>query len=76
MAISDTMPGMPFTQGDNVYLTLHFDDAKEMEEKFAALAAGGRVKMPLHDAFWGARFGMLTDALGVHWMFSCELKSA
>ena len=28
--------------------------------------------MAIHDAFWGAKFGMLTDAFGVRWMFNCQ----
>lgn len=72
--ISDTHPGTPFVQGSNCYLTLDFDDVADMEQKFNALAEGGKVEMALNDAFWGARFGMLTDKLGVHWMFNCELK--
>jgi len=28
--------------------------------------------MPLQDTFWGAKFGMLTDAFGLRWMFNCE----
>ncbi|HUF49173.1 MAG TPA: VOC family protein [Vicinamibacterales bacterium] len=39
---------------------------------FAAMAEGGSVTMPLHDTFWGGRFGMLTDAFGIRWMFSCQ----
>jgi PhnB protein len=39
-----------------------------------ALGEGGTLKMPLHDAFWGARFGMLTDGFGTNWMFNYELK--
>jgi PhnB protein len=27
--------------------------------------------MPLVDAPWGARFGMLTDQFGVQWMINC-----
>jgi PhnB protein len=72
--ISDTQPGMPFVQGSNCYLTLDFDDVGDMEQKFNALAEGGKVEMAPTDTFWGARFGMLTDKLGVHWMFNCELK--
>jgi PhnB protein len=72
--ISDTHPGTPFVQGTNCYLTLDFDDVADMEQKFNALAEGGKVEMALNDTFWGARFGMLTDKLGVHWMFNCELK--
>jgi PhnB protein len=72
--LSDTMPGMPFVKGTNAYVALHFDDVADMEQKFQALAQGGQVGMPLNDTFWGARFGMLTDAFGVNWMFNCELK--
>ena len=28
----------------------------------------------MHDAFWGARFGMLADRDGINWMFNDELK--
>lgn len=72
--LSDTMPGMPFVKGTNAYVALHFDDVADMEQKFQALAQGGQVGMPLNDTFWGARFGMLTDAFGVNWMFNCDLK--
>ena len=74
--ISDTRPGMPFVQGTNCYLTLDFDDVADMEQKFNGLAAGGKVEMALNDTFWGARFGMLTDKLGVRWMFNCELRKS
>ena len=74
--ISDTGPGMPLTAGNNVHLCLDFDDPAEMTHKFEALAAKGEVNMPLQDTFWGARFGMLTDAYGIRWMFNCTLKKA
>jgi PhnB protein len=72
--ISDTQPCDTLTLGDNSYICLNFDAPGDMEAKFAALAAGGKVLMPLQDTFWGARFGMLMDAHGVRWMFNCELK--
>ena len=40
-----------------------------------ALAAGGKVVSPLRDTFWGATFGMLVDACGIHWMFNCQKKA-
>ena len=49
-------------------------DAADMAQKFDALAAGGKVTMPLADMFWGARFGMLVDAYGIQWMFNHQLK--
>jgi PhnB protein len=72
--LSDTMPDMPVTTKGNVQITLHFTDVTDMAKKFDALAAGGTVTMALQDTFWGARFGMLTDAFGVQWMFNCDLK--
>jgi PhnB protein len=76
LMLSDTMPGMTFVQGTNCYIVLDFDAVSDMEQKFNALAEGGKIEQPLQDTFWGARFGMLTDKLGVHWMFNCELKKS
>jgi PhnB protein len=72
--ISDGTSAQPVTQGNNVHVVVDFDDVSEMSAKFDALAVGGKVSMPLNDTFWGARFGMLTDAYGINWMFNCELK--
>jgi PhnB protein len=71
---SDTMPGHEFTQGTNVHINVDCDSVDEIERVFAAMSQGGTVVMPLADQFWGARFGMLVDKFGMHWMFNCELK--
>ncbi|MCG5056102.1 MAG: glyoxalase/bleomycin resistance/extradiol dioxygenase family protein [Myxococcales bacterium] len=71
--VSDTMRGGPMPPGGQVQVTLHFDDPVDMAQKFEALASGGTVTMPLGDTFWGAKFGMLTDAFGIQWMFNCDL---
>jgi PhnB protein len=72
--ISDSPPGVAVPAGDNVQVCLDFDDEQDMVEKFGALADGGKITMPLQDTFWGAKFGMLTDAYGISWMFNCTLK--
>jgi PhnB protein len=72
--ISDSMPSHPVTPGSNVHVVLDFDDVADMSKRFDALAAGGKVSFPIHDTFWGAKFGMLTDAYGINWMFNCEPK--
>jgi PhnB protein len=74
LMISDTMPGVPYTAGTNAYVCLNFDDPGDLAQKFEALAAGGKVMEPVQDTFWGAKFGMLTDAFGIRWMFNCPLK--
>lgn len=72
--LSDTPAGMPVSAEGNQHICLDFDDPADLTSKFEALSAGGKVTMPVQDTFWGAKFGMLTDAYGVRWMFNCELK--
>ena len=72
--LSDSQPGVPVKAGSNMHVTLDFDDAADMARKFDALSAGGKIDMPMQDTFWGAKFGMLTDAYGIHWMFNCEVR--
>lgn len=49
-------------------LTLSVADDAEAESRFAALADGGQVKMPLARTFFSSKFGMLADRFGVSWM--------
>jgi PhnB protein len=73
---SDTMPGSPFHQGGNFSLSIACESLQELESLFTAMSEGGKVTMPLQDQFWGARFGMLTDRFGIHWMFNFEHPKA
>ena len=72
---SDTLPGMPFQQGNNFSICLECESQGEMDKTFNALSENGQVTLPLHDAFWGGRFGMLTDQFGISWMFSFRAGS-
>ena len=56
------------TDEGNISLALSFDDAARGEQIFNGLAAGGKVGHPISPAFWGGRFGMLTDKFGTEWM--------
>ena len=69
---SDAMGGMPVQAGNNFSLAIQNESAEEQDRFFAALGEGGKVTMPLQDTFWGARFGMLTDQFGIHWMFNLD----
>jgi PhnB protein len=55
---------------DGFSLSLAVPTEAEADRVFAALAAGGQVKMPLTKTFWSPRFGMLTDRFGLGWMVS------
>lgn len=55
---------------DGFSLSLVVPSAAEADKAFAALSAGGQVKMPLAKTFWSPRFGMVTDRFGIGWMVS------
>jgi PhnB protein len=40
----------------------------------AAIDAGGTVKMPPSDMFWGDRYGMLTDPFGHQWSIATHVE--
>ena len=69
---SDMMPGMPFHPGTGFSISIMCESIEEIDRIFAALSEGGEVGMPLADQFWGARFGMLTDKFGIHWMLNFD----
>lgn len=52
----------------NISLSLSLDDPERGERVFNALAAGGKITMPMDKAFWGGRFGMVVDRFGTEWM--------
>ena len=54
-------------------VSLQFNDTKEAERVFHALAENGKVGMPLQQTFWAARFGMLVDRFGIPWMINGEV---
>jgi PhnB protein len=65
---SDTMPGMPFTPGTTITISLSGDDDSALRGYWEKLAAGGTVNMPLEKQMWGDEFGQCTDKFGVAWM--------
>lgn len=66
MASDGHCSGKPSFQGFS--LTLTVPNVAKADRKFAALADGGKVQMPLGKTFFSPRFGMLTDRFGVGWM--------
>jgi hypothetical protein len=73
-------PGVLFHASDNddaepmkgSAMMLEFDDLPGMRDLFVRMAAGGTITVPLARQYWGTSFGMLVDAFGVQWIFSCS----
>lgn len=74
MASDGRCMGQPNFQGFSLSLTVA-DDA-EAERKFALLADGGQVQMPLTKTFFSSRFGMVADRFGVSWTVLVAMPNA
>lgn len=60
------------TFGNNFSVSINTDSREEADKLFNGLSAGGKVIMPMENAFWGAYFGMFTDKFGVNWMVNFD----
>jgi PhnB protein len=67
--------GFTVTPGNHMFINLEPDTRAETDRLFNELAAGGKVKMPLQEMFWGAYFGSLVDRFGICWMFNCASEN-
>jgi PhnB protein len=71
---SDAPPDS-FEKPQGFSVSLVFDDVAEAERIFQAFAENGTIKMPLQEAFWAARFGVVVDRFGTPWMINCAPAS-
>jgi PhnB protein len=65
---ADTPPGMTFSGGSQISVSLSGDDETELRGFWDGLGEGGTVTMPLEKQVWGDVFGMVTDRFGITWM--------
>lgn len=74
LMISDVLPemGLAFRQGNNITITLFFNEMEEARTVFHKLAEEGTIAMELHKTFWSPLFGTLTDKFGIDWQISVE----
>ncbi len=75
--LADEFPEMgvlsPLSVGGTATV-LHFatDDVDAVWQR--ALDGGAEVRQPLHDAFWGERYGQITDPFGHRWGIAQRLR--
>jgi PhnB protein len=65
---ADTPPGMEFSPGNTMSVSLSGDDEAALRGWWDELSAGGQVAVPLEKQVWGDTFGMCTDQFGVTWL--------
>ena len=64
------MMGANTIAGNTVSLCFNCTSEEEVTSYFTKLAEGGKVKTQLHQTFWGATYGELTDKFGMEWLFN------
>ncbi len=64
--------GQKLIAGNNFSISINAESKAEADKLFKGLSAGGKIEMPLADAFWGAYFGMFADKFGIQWMVNYE----
>ena len=67
---SDTFPGMPYIEGNNISLAIVTDDLDELKSLFNQLKEGGTVGMELQETFWSKCYGSVKDKFGIEWQFN------
>ncbi|MFS0722514.1 VOC family protein [Paenibacillus sp. 1P07SE] len=71
---SDVFPGMPFTEGNNISLSLISRDMDALKDAFHKLKEGGQVQMELQETFWSPLYGSLQDKFGIGWQFNYDVE--
>ena len=73
---SDHLTADPLDRGNDVTLMLMCSSEAEIRNLFPRLSAGGTVRTPLKEEFWGAVYGDFTDRFGVRWMMNWDKPEA
>ncbi len=68
LMLCDVPPQLQSAPGGLVSISLRFENLAELTKSYEALSAGGSITCPLMDAFWGEKFGAVTDRFGVSWL--------
>jgi PhnB protein len=72
---SDTGPGMPFTPGNTMTVSLSGADDDGLAEVWSKISDGGQVNVPFEKQMWGDQFGQVVDKFGVPWMVNVTQPS-
>jgi PhnB protein len=70
LLMGSDMIGSALQTGNSIMLCLNCSSDQEINTIFDRLSAGGHVKTPLHQSFWGATYGELKDKFGMDWILN------
>lgn len=70
---ADTPNSMDYQPGGAISMSLSGENIEELTAYYEKLSEGGTPVMPLADAPWGDRFGIVVDKFGISWMVNITL---
>jgi PhnB protein len=70
--VGGDVPSKDYKQPQGFSVQLGIKDMAATERIFRALAEGGTIIVPLREAFWSVRYGMVIDQFGIPWEVNCE----
>jgi PhnB protein len=73
---ADTPPGMDYSPGNNISVSLSGDDDAELRRYWESLSTNGTVAVPLEKQMWGDEFGMCVDQFGITWLVNITQPQA
>ena len=68
--MASDMMGNHVVKGNSISLCVNCSSDEEINLFFNNLSKDGKIVEPLHQSFWGATFGSLTDKFGITWIFN------
>lgn len=69
---ADAFPGMPFTAGNNVGLSIGSPDLGKIGAYYDRLKEGGQVVLEMQETFWSKGYGKVIDKFGIEWHLNHE----
>jgi len=74
VVMASDAPPAHFEKMQGFSVALQIQDPAEGAKVFAALSAGGEIRMPFGATFWSKGFGMCVDKFGVPWMVNSAME--
>ena len=63
--LSDTLPGRPSQEGNQVTVYLEFNNVDKANSIFESLQVGGQVEKPIMETYFSQAYGVIKDKFGV-----------
>ncbi|MEQ8245905.1 VOC family protein [Fulvivirga sp.] len=72
---TDMVGNEAYKRGNNMAIVLHFESEQALRKSFELLTQDGQTIDQVHETFWGALYGCLTDKFGIRWLLNYQYEN-